>query len=103
MVESLGYRGAFRGALFSSGVTTGVTAALTHGNLGAYWESGFAEALGRPVILTCNAVKWQAEKTHFDTNHMTTIIWDPAKPTGAANLLTATIRASLPDDAKMSD
>jgi nucleoside 2-deoxyribosyltransferase len=26
---------------------------LTHGNRGAYWESGFAEGLGKPAIYTC--------------------------------------------------
>ncbi|MGB6699040.1 MAG: hypothetical protein WBE80_10095, partial [Methylocella sp.] len=30
-----------------------VIADLTHGNNGAYWEAGFAEGLGRPVIYTC--------------------------------------------------
>jgi len=26
---------------------------LTHDNLGAYWEAGYAEGLGKPVIYTC--------------------------------------------------
>ena len=26
---------------------------LTHGNRGAYWEAGFAEGIGRPVIFVC--------------------------------------------------
>jgi nucleoside 2-deoxyribosyltransferase len=30
-----------------------VVADLTRGNRGAYWEAGFAEGLGRPVIYTC--------------------------------------------------
>jgi hypothetical protein len=30
-----------------------VIADLTHANNGAYWEAGFAEGLGRPVIYTC--------------------------------------------------
>lgn len=28
---------------------------VTHGNRGAYWEAGFAEGLGKPVIYTCRA------------------------------------------------
>ena len=30
-----------------------IIADLTHGNAGAYWEAGYAEGLGRPVIYTC--------------------------------------------------
>jgi nucleoside 2-deoxyribosyltransferase len=26
---------------------------LTHMNRGAYWEAGYAEGLGKPVIYTC--------------------------------------------------
>ena len=26
---------------------------FTHGDPGAYWEAGFAEGLGKPVIYTC--------------------------------------------------
>jgi nucleoside 2-deoxyribosyltransferase len=32
-----------------------VIADLTHDNNGAYWEAGFAEGLGRPVIYTCRS------------------------------------------------
>ena len=35
-----------------------VIADLTHGSNGAYWEAGFAEGLGRPVIYTCSKEKW---------------------------------------------
>jgi hypothetical protein len=54
-----------------------VIADLTHDNNGAYWEAGFAEGLGRPVIYTCRKQKWDATKSHFDTSHLNTIIWDP--------------------------
>ena len=30
-----------------------VIADLTHDNLGAYWEAGYAEGIGKPVIYTC--------------------------------------------------
>ena len=52
---------------------------LTHDNNGAYWEARFAEGLGRPVIYTCRKQKWDATKSHFDTSHLNTIIWDPEK------------------------
>jgi len=80
-----------------------VVADLTHGNNGAYWESGFAEGLGRPVIYTCSKDRWQKEKTHFDTNHLKTIIWDESDLKSAEDNLTATIRATLPAEAKMED
>jgi hypothetical protein len=42
---------------------------LTHGSPGAYWEGGYGEGLGLPVIYTCEKSAWQKQKTHFDTNH----------------------------------
>jgi hypothetical protein len=78
-----------------------VVADLTHGNQGAYWEAGFAEGLGRPVIYTCRKVEWDAQKVHFDTNHLSTIVWDPENLADAAARLTAMIRATLPTEAKM--
>jgi hypothetical protein len=80
---------------------------LTHGNRGAYWEAGFAEGLGRPVIYTCRKDKWGQKDAndewivHFDTSHLVTIIWDPDDLDQAARRLTATIRNTLPDEAIM--
>ncbi len=76
---------------------------LTHENRGAYWEAGYAEGLGKPVIYTCKKEVFEENKTHFDTNHHLTIIWDTANLSEAINELKATIRATLPDEAKMSD
>jgi hypothetical protein len=41
---------------------------LSHANLGAYWEAGYAEGLGRPVIYTCRKDVFEdpARKPHFD-------------------------------------
>jgi hypothetical protein len=80
-----------------------IIADLTHGNNGAYWESGFAEGLGRPVIYTCRAKEWSERKPHFDANHLVTVIWDASKLEQAGKKLAATIRATLPAEAKMSD
>jgi nucleoside 2-deoxyribosyltransferase len=52
---------------------------LTCGNQGAYWEAGYAEGLGKPVIYTCNKSYFDKEGTHFDTNHHQTVLWDPAR------------------------
>jgi hypothetical protein len=80
-----------------------VIADLPHNNNGAYWEAGFAEGLGRPVIYTCRKKEWEDRKTHFDTNHLHTIIWDSVTLENAVTDLTATIRATLPSEAKMTD
>ena len=68
-----------------------VVADLTDDNLGAYFEAGFAIGLGKTVIFTCEREKWE-EKTHFDTNHHYTVIWDSKEPEKAAEKLKATLR-----------
>ncbi len=74
---------------------------LTHHNKGAYWEAGFAEGLGKPVIYLCrkDVFNDKSQGTHFDTNHHLTVVWDPANLDEAANKLKATIRATLPGEA----
>ena len=42
-------------------------------------------------------------KTHFDTNHMLTIIWESADLKKAENALAATIRATLRAEAEQTD
>lgn len=76
-----------------------VVADLTHDNNGAYFEAGFAEGIGLPVVYTCEREKFEARKTHFDTNHMVTIPWEINSLQDASNNLTATIRATLPTEA----
>ena len=80
-----------------------LVADLTHDNSGAYWEAGFAEGLDKPVIYTCEKGVFKSRGTHFDTNHFHTIQWDAADPLKAARELKATIRATLPDEARMED
>ncbi len=69
---------------------------LTHGNRGAYWEAGYAEGLGKPVIYTCQRLKF-AETSHFDTNHHLTVLWDENAIGVAMEKLKATIRATIPE------
>lgn len=76
---------------------------LTCENRGAYWEAGYAEGLGKPVIYTCNKYYFEQASTHFDTNHQKTVCWDAANPKDAAEELKATIRNTLPFEAKMED
>ncbi|WKL57872.1 hypothetical protein Q1W73_02505 [Asticcacaulis sp. ZE23SCel15] len=70
---------------------------LTHGNRGAYWEAGYAEGLGKPVIYMCEhkAFNTELSKPHFDTNHCSTIIWKYDNPTHLIDELTATIKTAL--------
>ena len=78
-----------------------LVADLTHDNAGAYWEAGYAEGLGKPVIYTCEVQKFNERKTHFDTNHHHTILWDASNPDDAGKQLMATIRATLPHLARL--
>lgn len=72
-----------------------VLADLTHDNSGAYWEAGFAEGLGKPVIYICEKSKFDAAKTHFDTNHSTTVMWETGEEIRFRDELFATVRRSL--------
>jgi nucleoside 2-deoxyribosyltransferase len=78
---------------------------LTHGNPGAYWEAGYAEGLGRPVIYTCEKSIFDDRRkgTHFDTNHHLTVVWESTSPATAVSKLKATIRSTLPTEAVLSD
>lgn len=84
-----------------------VVADLTNGNRGAYWEAGFAEGLGTPVVYTCEKAVFDGleagRRTHFDTNHLVTVLWEDGKLEEAANRLKAIVRATLPHLAKLED
>lgn len=80
-----------------------VVADLTYANSGAYWEAGYAEGIGRPVIYTCEKSWFSEKKTHFDTNHCLTIRWDAEDLPAAQNELADCIRATLPTEARLSD
>ena len=57
-----------------------MVADFTHGVGGArggvYYEAGYAEALGKTVIMTCR--QDQSPDIHFDTNHRYHIMWETA-------------------------
>jgi len=78
-------------------------AELTDENHGVYWEAGFAEGLGRPVIYTCEKTYFEKVKTHFDTNHHLTVIWEENKIDEALEKLKATVRTTLPSEAQLQD
>lgn len=68
---------------------------LTHENAGAYWEAGYAEGLGKPVLYICEKSKFEEKQTHFDTNHCTTVLWDAEGVEPFVENLLATLRRSL--------
>ena len=68
---------------------------LTHANAGAYWEAGYAEGLGKPVLYLCKNSVFDAKGTHFDTNHCTTVMWNSGAPDQFRDELLATLRRSL--------
>lgn len=72
-----------------------VVADLTHDNRGAYWEAGYAEGLGKPVVYICERTKFEKENSHFDTNHCTTVPWSKDEPEKFSRELIATLRRSL--------
>ncbi len=76
---------------------------LTNDNRGAYWEAGYAEGLGKPVIYLCERAYFDERKTHFDTNHQHTVLWNSSQPTALASSLKVTIRATLPEEAVLED
>ena len=74
-----------------------VIADLTHDNSGAYWEAGYAEGLGKPVVYICEKKKFNTRSTHFDTNHCTTVVWSKDDVERFGQELIATLRRSLDD------
>ena len=76
---------------------------LTTENAGAYWEAGFAEGLEKPVIYTCEEDAFKSGASHFDTNHHLTVTWNLKNLKDARIKLAATIRATLPHLAKLTD
>ncbi len=80
-----------------------ILADLTYSNAGEYWEAGYAEGLGKQVIYLCEKSHWEANKTHFDINHHTTVVWSLSTIEEDIRKLKATIRATFPAEAIMED
>lgn len=52
-----------------------VIADLTGHKNGVYYEAGYAEALGKEVILTCQKASKEIQRPHFDVAQKNTIFW----------------------------
>lgn len=85
---------------------------LTDQNNGAYWEAGYAEALGKKVFYICNKKKYNENKeatkkdgktkslVHFDTEHQQIYFWDKDNKDNRddfLNDLKYSIRLAFPD------
>ena len=82
-----------------------LVAELTHSNTGAYWEAGFAEGLGIPVIYLCEKSYFDDPESgvHFDVSQLQGVIWEADKLDEAEEQLKDIIRNTFPTEAKMSD
>ena len=72
-----------------------VIAELTQDNNGVYWEAGFAEGLDIPVIYVCESAKFNTASTHFDTNHLTTVLWRLEDAHNFTEELVTTVRRTM--------
>ena len=69
-----------------------VIADFTFQRGGVYFEAGFAQALGRPVIWTCKACHFH--RLHFDTRQYNHIKWED--PADLRKQLAARMRGTIP-------
>ncbi len=58
------------------------------------WMEAFARDAHLPTPAT-QAANLDTAKTHFDTNHCTTVLWSTGTPERFVELLVATLRRSL--------
>jgi hypothetical protein len=75
---------------------------LSDDNAGAYWEAGFAEGLGKPIIYLCSEkdkLTGLLKATHFDTSHRHTVYWNLMDIGETEKCLKAVIRNTLLGDA----
>ena len=52
---------------------------LTYENLGAYYEGGFAQGLGKEVFFVCEKEFFDSHPPHFDLNHHVTTLYERGK------------------------
>jgi len=74
-----------------------VVADLTENNQGAYYEAGFAQGLGKPVIWTCEESQLKAKDIHFDVRQYIITTWEKGSDnlTDFAKRLTQRIEATI--------
>ena len=75
---------------------------LSFGNKGAYWEAGYAEALGKPVIYIIDKLIWdddvgRKKAVHFDAEHQSIYPWDENDIEPFLEKLKTVIRVNISD------
>lgn len=66
--------------LFEISKSKFVVVDVTYPNYGAYYEAGYAEALGKEVIICCRKdIFTSDEKPHFDIAQKSSIVWENEK------------------------
>lgn len=68
---------------------------LTYGNLGAYYEGGFAQGLGKEVFFICEKEFFDSHPPHFDLNHHVTTMYERGKEEAFIRELAARIENSV--------
>ena len=66
---------------------------LTHDNLCADWEAGYAEGMRKPVIYPCHT----DTQPHFDVEHRFTVEWHPDDLEPALSRMKTVIRYTIPE------
>ena len=72
-----------------------VVADLTGNNQGAYYEAGFAQGLGKPVIWTCEKHQLDAKDIHFDVRQYSIVTWEQDKLDDFVQRVTQRIEATI--------
>lgn len=49
---------------------------VTYPNYGAYYEAGYAQALGKEVIVCCRKADFEKNKPHFDIAQKNMVLWE---------------------------
>ena len=54
---------------------------VTYPNYGAYYEAGYAQALGKQVIICCREQEFKSNdsRPHFDISQKSMVVWDDEK------------------------
>jgi len=78
-------------------------AEVSHGNQNVFWEAGFAEGYGIPVIYLCHKSRFANKSSMpFDTNHLLCVQWTESTIDHAMIELANVIGATFPGEVDLS-
>jgi len=73
-----------------------IIADVSDRNLNVFWEAGYAEGQGTPVIYICEKESFK-DNHPFDTNHRLHVLWEAGEEQDFTRRLKATVSATFPD------